>query len=98
MRRNRANHSTRNGPTASKTIAEGASSTRRKHSFGGFGEMPMTRQNKKSDLRVKRDHMKDEAELMAAQLRGVKARIYDLAKQIQKKYKRAIKKAAKKIV
>lgn len=80
MRRNRGNHSTRNGPTASKTMTGGASTASRKRSVGGFGEIPLTRQNKKSDLRVKRDHMKDEAELMAAQLRGVKARICDLAK------------------
>ena len=64
----------------------------------GVKQVPLTRHNKKNDVRLMRDHMRDEAEMTAAQLRGVKSRIFDLVKQIHKRYKKAIKKAARKIV
>ena len=58
----------------------------------------LTRQNKKSDLRGLRDAVKDEANLSSVQLQAVKAQVFTVFRKIEKRYKLAIKRAARRIV
>lgn len=55
-------------------------------------------QTKINDLRTVRDRVKVEAELAQAQIHGIKAKIFDTFRKIERKNRKAVKKAAKNIV
>ena len=58
----------------------------------------VNRKTKLDDLRGVRDLAKGEAELARAQILGVKARIFDTFRKIERRYKRTVQRAAKRIV
>ena len=58
----------------------------------------ITRQTKRSDIRGTRDAVALEAKLASLQLQATQANIFSLFKRINKTYRRAIKRAARKIV
>ena len=71
---------------------------RRKKSALAAANGQIIRVTKKSDLKSTRDGVALEASQAVTQLQGVQARIFLLFKRIEKTYKRAIKRAARKIV